>query len=97
MPGRGREHAARGRRRCPARRPRLPGAYRDLQGASGALYYYGADDRTHLTITLPASRSEDSWIATNNGVTYSIMPENLMVTKPGITLADEALSSGWTR
>lgn len=67
------------------------------QGASGALYYYGADDRTHLTITLPATRSEDSWIATNNGVTYSITPENLVVTRPGTTLADEALSSGWTR
>lgn len=67
------------------------------QGASGALYYYGADDRTHLTITLPASRSEDSWIATNNGVTYFVTEDNLMITKPGVTLADEALTSGWSR
>lgn len=67
------------------------------QGTSGALYYYGADDRTHLTITLPATRAEDSWIAVNNGVTYSVTPENLIITKSGATLADEALSSGWTR
>lgn len=67
------------------------------EGASGALYYYGADDRTRLTITLPATRSEDSWIATNNGVTYSITPDTLIITKAGgITLADEALTAGWS-
>ncbi|WP_433030726.1 hypothetical protein [Actinomycetospora sp. CA-053990] len=67
------------------------------QGTSGALYYYGANERTGLTITLPVTRSEDSWIATNNGVTYSITAENLIISRGADTLADEALTSGWTR
>jgi hypothetical protein len=67
------------------------------QGVSGALYYYGADDRTHLTITLPATRSEDSWIATNNGVTYYVTPDNLEIMKAGTMLAEEALTPGWAR
>ncbi|GLZ50099.1 hypothetical protein Acsp06_62840 [Actinomycetospora sp. NBRC 106375] len=67
------------------------------QGTSGALYYFGANDRTGLTITLPVTRSEDSWIATNNGVTYSITSENLIISRGADTLADEALTSGWPR
>jgi hypothetical protein len=64
---------------------------------SGALYYYGADDRTHLTITLPATRSEDSWIAQNNGVTYTLTGSHLGVDRGATVLADEDLTPGWAR
>ncbi|GLZ51688.1 hypothetical protein Acsp07_13050 [Actinomycetospora sp. NBRC 106378] len=64
-------------------------------GASGTLYYYGADDRTNLTITLPATRSADGFTATNNGVTYTISADHLLVAKAGRTLEDEDLTSGW--
>ncbi|MEJ2863970.1 hypothetical protein [Actinomycetospora flava] len=65
------------------------------QGASGRLYYFGANPTTQMTLTLPARRTASTWTASDNGLTYVITETHVGVQRDGVLVADEPLTGGW--
>lgn len=60
---------------------------------SGTIYYHGAEKNdTSRQITLPVRMVDGSYMALHDGYTYWVTKHDLVVTKGGQTLLDQALS-----
>jgi hypothetical protein len=61
--------------------------------STGAIYYNGVDrGNPSQWITLPARMVNGSYTASNNGYTYLVTKQDLIVSRAGATLIDQALS-----
>jgi hypothetical protein len=65
------------------------------QGASGRLYYFGANPDTRVTVTLPAARTASAWTATDNALTYVITETQVSVERDGAVIAGAPMTGGW--
>lgn len=63
---------------------------------AGRLYYKGSADGQSVEVDYP-QRSGDTFAVTNNGVTYVISPESLVISQGGETVADEPMLAHWLR
>ncbi|WAC54792.1 hypothetical protein [Gordonia sp. SL306] len=63
---------------------------------AGRLYYKGSADGQGVEVDYPR-RIGDTFAVTNNGVTYVISPESLVISQGGETVADEPMIAHWLR
>jgi hypothetical protein len=62
-------------------------------GSTGAVYYNGVDRQNPSQwITLPATMANGTYTASNNGYTYQVTHQDLVVSHAGTTLVDQPLS-----
>lgn len=60
---------------------------------SGQNYYFGMSKQDNSQqITLPAQEANGTYTSTNNGYTYQVTGQDLIVSQNGQTLLDQALS-----